>query len=201
MSVLARKRSESPLRVYETASIIRRDVSLFMLQRFCNEALYENKVVTENGTEVETKEKYPQFAVDFVRNTIMNLFQELLKNIVMANAVYPTNEQDLVHRERLQNNAIELCFAIQTELNHASDMFPQQLKCLLPYADRIGQLTAQLRKWKKANKKIRERIISNTSKRCKPVSSTYFCNVNNNGNANNNNASNGNGVSPDFEGL
>ena len=34
MSVLARKRSESPLRVYETASIIRRDVSLFMLQRF-----------------------------------------------------------------------------------------------------------------------------------------------------------------------
>lgn len=201
MSVLARKRSESPLRVYETASIIRRDVSLFMLQKFCNEALYENKVVTENGTEVETKEKYPQFAVDFVRNTIMNLFQELLKNIVMANAVYPTNEQDLIHRERLQNNAIELCFAIQTELNHASDMFPQQLKCLLPYADRIGQLTAQLRKWKKANKKIRERIISNTSKRCKPVSSTNFCNVNNNGNANNNNASNGNGVSPDFEGL
>ena len=57
MSVLSRKRSESPLKVYETASIIRRDVSLIMLQKFCNEKLYESKVVTENGTEVETKEK------------------------------------------------------------------------------------------------------------------------------------------------
>ena len=148
---------------------------------------------------METKERYPQFAVDFVRNTIMQLFHELLKNIVMANAVYPTCEDDLKHRERLQNNSIELCFAIQTELNHASDMFPQQLSCLLPYADRIGQLTAQIRKWKKANKKIKERI--NKVKGCEPVSSTNFCNVNNNGNANNNNASNGNGVSPDFEGL
>ena len=171
-----------------------------MLNKFCNEQLYENKVITENGTEVETKEKYPQFAVDFTRQTIMELFQKLEQNIVMANAIYPVNLSELEHREKLQNMAIELSFAIQTELNHASDLFPQQLNCLLSFADRLGQLTAQLRKWKKANKKIRERI-STTSEGCKSVSTTNFCNVNNNGNANNNNASNGNGVSPDFEGL
>ena len=81
MSVLKSKRKESNLRVYETAITLRKDVSIFLLQRFCNEKLYNEKVITENGTEIETKERYPQFAVDFERNTILQLLQKLIQYI------------------------------------------------------------------------------------------------------------------------
>ena len=149
MSVLASKRSESPLKVYDTARAIRSDVEKLLLTRFSNENLYSQNVITENGTEVKTKEVYPQFLVDKIRDSLLTLFFYLISYIVSANAIYPTNEDEFKNRLSLHNKVIETCFSIQAELNHCADLFPQQLHCLLPYADRIGTLTAQARKWKK----------------------------------------------------
>ena len=197
MSVPVYKRTESTLQVYEFARELRKDITTVLLKRLCNDSLYNQSLVTDDNTELTTTEKYPQYQVDFIRETILGLLQQMMQNIVMANAIYPTTYVELEQRMVLQNKVIGIAEALQAEFHYCTDVFPQQLKCLLSYADSLDHLIKSARKWKRANNKIAKRI----EEKQRSYPTTNFCNASNNGNANYNNAGNSNGVSPDFVDL
>lgn len=158
MSVLARKRKTSHLKAYDFAVMLRRDIMLSMLNQFCNEDLYRQKVITEKGTEVKTEEKYPKYAVDNLRNNIMSILFDITKFISKANAIYPTTIEELKRRDELQRYAIESIANLMTELNCISTIFEDQISLFLPFADRVGELTSIVKKWRKSNKNFEDKI-------------------------------------------
>lgn len=190
MSVLKSKRTESTLQFYETARTLRRRISTDLLQRLCNNNLYKEDYTTDQNTQIATKETYPDFMIDFIRRDILETMRDLMKCISLANEIYPVTIAELDKRRILQDYAIGYTRMLQNELEYCVDIFPKQLHCMLQYADEIDHLIKILRRWKKANNKILERI--------RAQSTTDFCYCNNNGNANYNNATNTNAVSPDF---
>lgn len=152
------KRRQSPLQVYETAVILRRDLMFYMIEHFCSEKLYREKVITDKGTEIKTTESYPEDAVKFYRETILILLRELTRVISRGNAIYPTTIEDIKHREDFQKQAIEICCNLQAELNCIATTFEDQVQGFLSFADRIGILMVQIKKWKKSNKKFEAKI-------------------------------------------
>lgn len=191
MSVLKSKRTESSLQFYETARTLRRKISTDLLQRLCNENLYRENYTTEQNTQVATKETYPAFIIDFIRQDILNTLRNIMKCISLANEIYPVTIIELDKRRVFQDYAIGYTRMLQNELEYCVDIFPQQLHCMLQYADETDHLIKILRRWKKSNNKILEKIRVQSE-------TTNFCNCNNNGNANNNDATNSNAVPPDF---
>ncbi len=189
MSVIASKRTESPLQCYEMARSLRERISTDLIQHL-EDDVHKGSYATEHNTCVTTEEAYPKYMIDYLRNDILNTLHGLIKHIVLANAIYPVYMSELRVRQIMQDYAIGYAESLRAELAYCVDVFPRMLHCMLHYADDIDCLIKAMRGWKRANNKIAKRLRGHPE--------TDFCNVSNNGNANYNSAANVNAVSPDF---
>lgn len=183
MSVPKFKRNESQLFVFDKA----RSVVTAILKAL-QECLF---VYHEQNYELSfIQQKLFDREIEFLQNDC----HELLRNILHANAIYPTSLEELNERRIYQDKAIGDCHSIQSDIISIVDVNKNAMKHLLHLANEIQQVEPLIKKWRKTGKKI-----LNGKHSVQSQNPGNFCNVNNNGNANNNNANNTNGgVRPDL---
>ena len=102
----------------------------------------------------------PAFILSLERG-IYNLLRSLFININMANSIYPVIIEEVTERQIYQDKAIGCCEALYQELEFLVDIFPSKVKEVSVYVKDIEYEINLLRKWKKSNNKIRNRLKEN----------------------------------------
>lgn len=207
MTVVKRKRKESPFEVFHHFYRVRKDITDLLLRDFGYsekkarqhlEKMFGGKTYNElDETErlhyEKRKKRTESFEKWFIvdqRKTVMNCLRDIQENVSVANSIYPSCPEELVERRIHQDKALGHCYRLLQELQYAIETLPVDIKAYLRFAEGIEKQISLIKGWRKADNKFK-RVFSD--------SATNFANVNNNGNANNNNASNSNGVRPDFD--
>ena len=195
MSVLKSKRKESELDVYTQARRVASNILLLL----CADA---DKCVEEKTAFTgEKREMYKTVEKELIKGLILDA-HKLLSNILHANAIFPISEEEVSLRRAFQDKAIGDCYSLQSSLVSLLDIQSRPLSSLSFFAREIEIVETRIKKWRKYNSKILQKIKEKRRQSENSVNPGNFCNVNNNGNSNNNNANNSaGGVRPDFKSL
>ena len=149
MSVKVADRGISDLQFYKTARDIRKRITLMLSRFFSSEV------------------KDPELA-HFMKISILKLCTNLMSNICRANAIYPIYFEELVERQILQDKAIGSCEALYQELEFLIDIYPCRINEVADISKSIAHEINLLRRWKKSNNKIKNRLQQNENKvKCK----------------------------------
>ena len=172
MAVLKNLRNLSEMEFYKNAIGIRRDVTLWMLKEFglkrnpksvtrvvkgisekdadTINSIYENYGYNPNKA-YETE--YPQWSVDFEKEVLMKIMQEMVQNITQANSIYPTAktpyEWDL--RREYQDKAIGNCYSLTQEIQYITTIFASDLNKLPKLLDEIEREVELLKGWRRSD--------------------------------------------------
>ena len=195
MAVLKSKRKESELDVYTQA----RKVASNILLVLCSDA--DSCADEKTSFDGEKKEMYRKVEKELIACIISDV-HSLLSDILHANAIFPISEDEVSLRRHFQDKAIGDCYSLQSSLVSLLDIQSRHLSTLSFFAREIGEVETRIKKWRKYNSKILQKIKEKRRESENSVNPGNFCNVNTNGNAGNNNADNSaGGVRPDFESL
>lgn len=222
MSVPKHKRKLSPFEARDYVIVMRKEVTKLILQDFGYRARRFEDYITKafnyrSYEELNDKEKtrydymyqrlvsFNTWFIEDERKVIVDCLRNVVKEVNLANSIYPTSYKEVKERRIHQELAIGYCYSLTQELQYAIETLPVDLKKYDNIAEMISHEIALLEGWRRSDnkkfKKYNEDYLtilraSTTSLSC---SGANFANVNNNGNANYNNASNSNGVRPDFD--
>ena len=134
MSVLKSKRNQSQLEFYHTATVIRAEITRFVMNE---------KIVPKRWR--------PIFTFPMVEKAI-----HLIDCIVAANTIYPQDEHEMQQRRDYQTEAIitveqmlQLLQFMLTTLNVEADKFQ-------PVTDLLVKESALIRGWRKSNKIVKQ---------------------------------------------
>ena len=206
MSVLKSKRKPSQFEVFHHLTKLRQEITDLLLRdfgysyekaekrlnhRFSNRP-YEDLTDQEKIAYDKLRERNTAFDEWFIkdeRQVIVDCLREIIKEVYIANSIYPTCYEELVQRRLHQDEAIGQCYRLTQELQYAIETLPVDVNIFLRFGESIQKEVNLIKGWRKSDNKFKG-AISDTA--------ANFANVNNNGNANYNNASNSNGVRPDF---
>ena len=186
MSVLKKQRSESQLEFYHTATLIRADLTRFVMNE---------KIVPKRWR--------PVFTFPMIEKVI-----QLVDCITAANTIYPQNLHEFELRRDSQTEAIITVEQILQMLQFMMTTLQVDPNKFQPVTELLMKEGALLRGWRKSDNALKEKFSwvnigyalysRGCGGRCnwweataQRQSSTNVCIVNNNGNANNNWATNG----------
>ena len=177
MSVPKNKRSSSPFEVYENAvklrviltTLILKDfgvknrlkdlkiISKDMPPRLCNEI--EN-LIEQYDIDNDTKVfyEYPQWFLEIERDSMLTFASELVHNILQANKIYITNEEEYVHRRLKIDYAIGICHSILLELRFISDIFHVPLSKMESYIKMVDYEIVLLKNWRQSDNRLLKKI-------------------------------------------
>lgn len=136
---------------------------------------------------------YPKWLIKLERRRMVEIMQDMMGHIVVANRIYASTKELLALRVSHQQEAICACSLLCHELEFLLDVLPSaQAERLRDFIGMCARERALLIGWRKSSKLVAQaggckRSVANSGN---------FCNANDNGNANNNGASNVNGVRP-----
>lgn len=222
MSVPKHKRKLSPFEVRDYVIVMRKEVTKLILQDFGYRANRFEDYIAKSFSyrpydELNEKEKnrydymyqrlvsFNTWFIEDERKVIVDSLRNVVKEVNLANSIYPTSYKELKERRIHQELALGYCYTLTQELQYAIETLPVDMKKYDNIATMISYEISLLEGWRRSdNKKFKKYTDEyyamlgafTTSLSC---SGANFANVNNNGNANYNNASNSNGVRPDFD--
>jgi hypothetical protein len=154
MSVIAKDRKETKFQCQIEAERITRALISDVLEKFGSSAHYE-EWDPENDMYVVTDRVYPDYAISFMRNRLMEMSAKMLDAIVMANSVNPTTtegpvrESEISERRIMQDKSIEYLNALKEQCNFIVSLFPLQMYRFKHYTADLNLLSERLRKWKR----------------------------------------------------
>jgi len=129
-NVLSRHRSTSDLEFYKNAVEIRAELTRYFMS--------EKKV---------PKRWRFVFAMPGV-----DLARKLVEEIIAANTIYPTTEEEVTQRRNHQNEAIIACEQIIQHLQWLADTLPVSIRDFDKVVEKINKEVALLKNWRKQNK-------------------------------------------------
>lgn len=142
-----------------------KDLKTFSYKAKMSEEDRENFINLCNKYHIDVEADYPLWLIEYYRDWILSSLRELIRNITIANTIYPTTENEFFYRRRFQWNAIGNCFdllqAMQIILRilHKAD-----LEKYMPYVKQISDELESLKAWKKADNRILNAIRERENK-------------------------------------
>jgi hypothetical protein len=110
-------------------------------------------------------DEYPEWLIDDARKRILQEVRFLVRNIIQANSIYPTNESEFNDRRRYQTAAIGNCEQLIQELQFIADVIDVDLNKFMPYVDLIDREVALLKAWRKSDRRLLGQIHESEKER------------------------------------
>lgn len=174
MTVPASKRTISDMEFYSNAVNIRVRLTHWLLRDFGIKDKVRNAnliaksakmskedkdafldIITRYGLEKQLTEDYPMWWVSERRRTIDHVCAQAIHNIRMANAIYPTTDEEKITRRQYQNLAIGNMFQLLEELQFVitvlNTILGVDIRKYTDYVESIESEIALLRSWRKSD--------------------------------------------------
>lgn len=162
MSVLKSKRKQSKLEIFHHAYKLRREMTDLLMRDFGYKApSFDKAMKEEKKTKILNLHKW---FIEDERVYIITIIREMMKNITLANSIYPTTLSECDQRRSYQNLAIGLANDIKQELQYAIDVLPVNVEKYIYYSDELDKQITLLKEWRKSDNKIRKRILDKLNK-------------------------------------
>ena len=176
MSVPKSERGLSRLEFYHTAIRLRHDITLLLLRDFGVKDKVRNTsmiaqihgIAPEDAKALQDvmdkyhmtsiTEEYPDWLIDKMRSSIMDICRELIMNITAANTIYAVHETEFYERRNFQNRAIGNCEQLLQEMQYVISVIPVDAEKYMPYVDMIEKEIALLKGWRKSDNRILREI-------------------------------------------
>ena len=108
----------------------------------------------------EIVDEYPKWWVDYERSLIMNLLSELISNIIQANSIYVSTEQEYHNRRTYWNNAIGNCNTLLNEFEYIRHVLPIDAEKYMSYVDMINNEIALIKGVRKSDNKVLKKLTN-----------------------------------------
>lgn len=155
MSVLKSKRQESPFEVFVHARKMRRAI----IELACRDFGYKPK---EKPCETEAQRtkrlNCQRQLLDKEMNFIFDILRYIMRNITMANKIFPTNASEYEARRLYQDKAIAACIDLQCELQCCIEDFALDVNIFFRYEAIIQKEISLLKAWRKADNKFKNKF-------------------------------------------
>jgi hypothetical protein len=162
MAVLKSKRKQSRLEVFHHAYKLRREMTDLLMRDFgYKEPSFDKTMREEKKTKILNLHKW---FIEDERVYIITIIREMMKNITLANSIYPTTLSECDQRRSYQNLAIGLANDIKQELQYVIDVLPVNVEKYIYYSDELDNQITLLKEWRKSDNKIRKRILDKLNK-------------------------------------
>ena len=177
MAVLKNLRSLSSMEFYKNAISIRKLLTEWLLKdfgikrntRFVNQVIKNidekdqniiNNIFEKYGktSNNQFQSEYPEWFVNFERNIIIEILQEMISNITSANSIYATRDFEFDLRREYQDKAIIDCYKLYQELQYIISIFNTDLNRFVPFLEMIEKEVDLLKDWRQSDNKSRKRL-------------------------------------------
>lgn len=180
MAVLKNLRSLSTMEFYKNAIKMRKDLTLWLLRDFgikrnprsVSQVIKNIEPEDQNTIDEifakygkspkhEFESEYPDWFVNFERDVIIKILQELIENITNANSIYTS--KDFLHEEcglrrQYQDKAICNCYSLYQELQYITACFGTDLNKFIPFLDSVEREVDLLKGWRQSDNAKRKKI-------------------------------------------
>lgn len=173
-----KRTSESKLEFMHNALELRKKITTLLLRDFGlknkvrNTKAFLNNTCQMDETDAQTitniiqkynlnKEiidEYPKWWIDHERNLIMNLLSTLINNIIHANSIYVSNEQEYYDRRTYWNSAIADCNTLLNEFEYIRYVLPIDSEKYTSYVDMIDKEIALIKGVRKSDNKVLKKL-------------------------------------------
>lgn len=157
MAVLKSRQSQSPFKVFDYASEMRRTITNFLLGDFgYSPPLVPNPY--ESMKQRRHRERMVYWFVKKRRDAVDDCMARLIRYITIANKIYPTCEAELAERRLYQDKAIGECYVLEQELQYCMEVLPVSAKKYFCCADFIAEEIKLIKAWRKSDNKFKTKI-------------------------------------------
>lgn len=84
--------------------------------------------------------------------------RSLLRNITVANNIFPTNLAELEERRLLQDKAVGDCYNILQELQYAIETLPVDVNKYTRFALQLEKVIGLIKAWRKSDNRFKKQI-------------------------------------------
>lgn len=173
MSVLKNLRRLSGMEFYKNALKIRMDINNWILHNFGEKIqvrdikVYSNKITSYDKNRIyEILDPYglkedkafalciPDWFYDGEREDLRSLCKNLIEHVTSANNIYVYTESEYDRRRILQDNAINDCYLIYSELYFLRNYIDFDLNRLEDILESLDKEIELLQGWKKSNSEL-----------------------------------------------
>lgn len=179
MSVPVSKRGKSKLEFFhqayklndEITKLLLRDFGLKTINSDLNVFTYRAKMSEEdkqiftdlvNRYHLNVETAYPYWLIDYYRNWILHILEQLINNITTANTIYANSEKEFYDRRHYQWLAISNCQQLFQTMQAVIRNLPVNAEKYMRYVDIINNEIDSLKEWKKSDNKILTAIRNKT---------------------------------------
>lgn len=173
MSVVKRKRKESPFEVFHHLTKMRKDITDLLLRDFgySNEKFQKKMERWYGGrppdqlTDTQKKnierqkrraEAFDEWFIHQERNTIISCLHKINEHVYAANSIYPTCIEELKERRIHQDLAIGQCYRLVQELQYSIETLPVDINVYLRFSEQIQKEVDLIKGWRKSDNKFKK---------------------------------------------
>lgn len=155
MSVLKANRKESPFEVISHAYKMRRAITDLLLRDFgYKPTIYPN----ETEEQRKRREAYDQWFILQCREYVTDTMRRLVREIIIANKIYPTTMREYEERRIHQDLALAECANLLQELQYAIQSLPVNVNKFIRFDEMIQNQIALIKGWRKADNKFKLKL-------------------------------------------
>lgn len=176
MSVIKNLRKLSTMEFYKNAIKLRKELTIWMIKdfgttRYKKSVNHVIKDIKEDDQKViddiflkygknprrAFQSEYPSWFIEYERDTISRILQELIENIIRANFLYVSkgNITEYELRRKYQDIAIGCCYALYQELQYIVSVFDTDLNRFIPILESIEKEVDLLKGWRQSDNKLK----------------------------------------------
>lgn len=97
---------------------------------------------------------FPYWLIDYYRNNLLHILENLINNITVANTIYAQTEKEYYDRRHYQWLAISNCYQLLQTMQTVIRNLPVDAEKYMRYVDMINAEIDSLKEWRKADNKI-----------------------------------------------
>lgn len=106
-------------------------------------------------------EEYPYWMIAEFRENILRCLRNMIRDITIANSIYPTTLYECDMRRHYQNLAICECEILLQEFHYIVNNIAVNANKYMSYVGMIDEEVQLLKAWRKSDNKIRSNLIAN----------------------------------------
>ena len=175
MTVVKRKRKESPFEVFHHLTKMRKDITDLLLRDFgySNEKFQKNLERKYGGkppdqlTDIQRQnierqkkraEAFDEWFICQERNVIISCLHRINEHVYTANSIYPSCSEELIERRKHQDLAIGQCYRLVQELQYSIETLPVDVNAYLIFSEQIQKEIDLIKGWRKSDNKFRKQF-------------------------------------------
>ena len=103
---------------------------------------------------IDVETSYPYWQIDYYRNCMLHILEQLINNITVANTIYANSEREFYDRRHYQWLAIANCNQLLQRMQTVIRNLPVDAEKYMRYVDMIEAEIESLKAWKKSDNRI-----------------------------------------------